>query len=235
MTVQKNLAYVQKEIESACERVGRSLQDITIVAVTKTVGIEKTREVLEAGVIHLGENRNEGLLEKYENFGEKATWHFIGSLQSRKVNEIVNEIDYLHALDRLSLAKEIQKRATKTVRCFVEVKTSTEESKQGIALDEVIEFIENLKQFDKIEVVGLMTMAPFTDDETEIRNCFQSLRKLQKQVQELCLSYAPCTELSMGMSNDYTIAIEEGATFIRLGTILVGKAGIENINGVVQK
>lgn len=235
MTVQKNLAYVQKEIEAACERVGRSLQDITIVAVTKTVGIEKTREVLEAGVIHLGENRNEGLLEKYENFGEKATWHFIGSLQSRKVKEIVNEIDYLHALDRLSLAKEIQKRATKTVRCFVEVKTSTEESKQGIALDEVIEFIENLKQFDKIEVVGLMTMAPFTDDETEIRNCFQALRKLQKQVQELCLSYAPCTELSMGMSNDYIIAIEEGATFIRLGTILVGKAGSENINGVVQK
>ena len=223
MTVQENLIYVQQEVEKACQRVNRSLDEITLVAVTKTVGIEKTTEVLQAGLVHLGENRNEGFLQKYEHFGNKATWHFIGSLQTRKVKEIVNEIDYLHSLDRLSLAKEIQKRATKSIRCFVQVKTSEEESKQGIAIDETIEFIHNLQQLDKIEVVGLMTMAPYTDDEMQIRSCFQMLRKLQKQVQDLKLSYAPCTELSMGMSNDYTIAIEEGATFIRLGTILVGK------------
>ncbi|MEI4831110.1 YggS family pyridoxal phosphate-dependent enzyme [Bacillus sp. FJAT-53711] len=223
MTVQENLIYVQQEVEKACQRVNRSLDEITLVAVTKTVGIEKTTDVLQAGLVHLGENRNEGFLQKYEHFGNKATWHFIGSLQTRKVKEIVNEIDYLHSLDRLSLAKEIQKRATKSIRCFVQVKTSEEESKQGIAIDETIEFIHNLQQLDKIEVVGLMTMAPYTDDEMQIRSCFQMLRKLQKQVQDLKLSYAPCTELSMGMSNDYTIAIEEGATFIRLGTILVGK------------
>ncbi|WP_242222072.1 YggS family pyridoxal phosphate-dependent enzyme [Bacillus cereus group sp. BfR-BA-01380] len=223
MTVQGNLTYVRQEVERACRRVDRSLDEITLVAVTKTVGIEKTNEVLQAGIVHLGENRNEGLLQKYEYFENKATWHFIGSLQSRKVKEIVNEIDYLHSLDRLSLAKEIQKRRVKPIRCFVQVKTSAEESKQGLDIEETIDFIYNLQQFDKIEVVGLMTMAPYTDDEMQIRSCFQMLRKLQKQVQDLNLSHAPCTELSMGMSNDYTIAIEEGATFIRLGTILVGK------------
>lgn len=140
------------------------LQDIKLVAVTKTVGIEKTNEVIEAGIIDLGENRNEGFLQKYEHFGSKVNWHFIGSLQTRKVKEIINEIDYLHSLDRLSLAKEIQKRANKKVKCFIQVKTSSEESKQGLAIDETIPFIQSLQELDKIEVVGLMTMAPFTEE-----------------------------------------------------------------------
>ncbi|WP_410983858.1 YggS family pyridoxal phosphate-dependent enzyme [Bacillus cereus] len=224
MVVQENLAFVNEEIKKACERAERLAEEIKLVAVTKTVGIEKTNEVIEAGFTDLGENRNEGFLQKYEHFGSKVNWHFIGSLQTRKVKEIINEIDYLHSLDRISLAKEIQKRATKQVRCFVQVKTSSEESKQGIAVEETIAFIRALQEFDKIEVVGLMTMAPFTGEEAGIRHCFRTLRGLQKQVQELGLSYAPCKELSMGMSNDYTIAIEEGATYIRLGTILVGKA-----------
>ncbi|MBO1578775.1 YggS family pyridoxal phosphate-dependent enzyme [Bacillus sp. XF8] len=224
MAVQENLIFVNEEIKKACERAERSAHEIKLVAVTKTVGIENTNEVIEAGLTDLGENRNEGFLQKYEHFGSKVNWHFIGSLQTRKVKEIINEIDYLHSLDRISLAKEIQKRATKTVRCFVQVKTSSEESKQGIPAEETIALIRALQEFDKIEVVGLMTMAPFTEEEAEIRHCFKELRGLQKQVQELGLSYAPCKELSMGMSNDYTIAIEEGATYIRLGTILVGKA-----------
>ncbi|MDM5189605.1 YggS family pyridoxal phosphate-dependent enzyme [Bacillus sp. DX4.1] len=224
MAVQESLAIVQEEIKKACERANRSSKEIKLVAVTKTVGIEKTNEVIEAGLTDLGENRNEGFISKYEHFGSNVNWHFIGSLQTRKVKEVINEIDYLHSLDRLSLAKEIQKRATKTVRCFVQVKTSSEESKQGLQVEETIAFIRALQEFDKIEVVGLMTMAPFSGEDEEIRRCFQTLRGLQKQVQELQLSYAPCEELSMGMSNDYTIAIEEGATYIRLGTILVGKA-----------
>ncbi|MEH7456825.1 YggS family pyridoxal phosphate-dependent enzyme [Bacillus sp. JJ1127] len=224
MAVQENLVVVKEAIKKACERAERSVQEIKLVAVTKTVGIEATNEVVEAGLTDLGENRNEGFLQKYEHFGSKVNWHFIGSLQTRKAKEVINEIDYLHSLDRLSLAKEIQKRATKKVRCFVQVKTSREESKQGLSTEEAIAFIQALQDFDKIEVVGLMTMAPFTEEEAEIRRCFRTLRMLQKQVQELELPYAPCEELSMGMSNDYTIAIEEGATYIRLGTILVGKA-----------
>ncbi|MGE7880782.1 YggS family pyridoxal phosphate-dependent enzyme [Bacillus sp. NPDC094077] len=224
MTVQENLATVNEAIKASCVRAGRSLQDIKLVAVTKTVGIEKTNEVIEAGIIDLGENRNEGFLQKYEHFVSKVKWHFIGSLQTRKVKEIINQIDYLHSLDRLSLAKEIQKRADKKIKCFIQVKTSSEESKQGLAIEETVSFIQSLQEFDKIEVVGLMTMAPFTEEEEEVRRCFKDLRKLQIEVQELNLLHAPCKELSMGMSNDYTIAIEEGATYIRLGTILVGKA-----------
>ena len=223
MTVQGNLADVNEAIKESCARAGRSTKDIKLVAVTKTVGIEKTSEVIEAGIIDLGENRNEGFLQKYEHFGSKVNWHFIGSLQTRKVKEIINEIDYLHSLDRLSLAQEIQKRADKKVKCFIQVKTSSEESKQGLAIEETISFIQSLQELDKIEVVGLMTMAPFTGEE-EIRRCFKELRMLQTEVQELELLHAPCKELSMGMSNDYTIAIEEGATYIRLGTVLVGKA-----------
>ncbi|MGG5738547.1 MULTISPECIES: YggS family pyridoxal phosphate-dependent enzyme [Bacillus cereus group] len=224
MTVQGNLAGVNEAIKESCARAGRSMKDIKLVAVTKTVGIEKTSEVIEAGIIDLGENRNEGFSQKYEHFGSNVNWHFIGSLQTRKVKEIINEIDYLHSLDRLSLAKEIQKRADKKVKCFIQVKTSSEESKQGLAIEETISFIQSLQELDKIEVVGLMTMAPFTGEEEEIRRCFKELRMLQTEVQELELLHAPCKELSMGMSNDYTIAIEEGATYIRLGTVLVGKA-----------
>ncbi|WP_028398930.1 YggS family pyridoxal phosphate-dependent enzyme [Ectobacillus panaciterrae] len=222
MTVQDNLSSVKIEIEKACRTAGRSPEEVTLVAVTKTVGIEKTKEVLEAGVRHLGENRNEGLLHKHEEIGQEAIWHFIGSLQTRKVKEVINKIDYLHSLDRLSLAAEIQKRAEKPIRCFVQVKTSEEESKHGLHPDEVLTFMEELAVYDKIQVIGLMTMAPYTDDTKEIRKCFQTLKAVQKEVQDLHLTNAPCSELSMGMSNDYFIAVEEGATYIRLGTILIG-------------
>ncbi|MFB9762197.1 YggS family pyridoxal phosphate-dependent enzyme [Ectobacillus funiculus] len=222
MTVQENYMRVKQNIEEACKRSGRSIEDVTVVAVTKTVGIEKTREVLASGIEHLGENRNEGFLPKYEVIGADAVWHFIGSLQTRKVKDIINQIHYLHSLDRISLAQEIQKRAEHCISCFVQVKTSNEETKQGLEPNELLPFIQELASFDHIHVVGLMTMAPHTSDEEEIRTCFQMLKKLQQDVQALDMPHAPCRELSMGMSNDYAIAVEEGATYIRLGTILVG-------------
>jgi len=222
MAIRDNLEFIRKQISIACEEVGRSIDEITIVAVTKSVGTEKAIEVVESGVLDLGENRIESMLEKYSSLGAQAKWHFIGSLQSRKVKDIINIVDYVHSLDRLSLAEEIQKRARKKVQCFLEVKTSTEQSKQGVERGDAIKFIQQLKPLDKIEVVGLMTMAPLTTDKVEIRRCFQSLCKLQKEIQNLRYDFAPCTELSMGMSNDYDIAIQEGATFIRLGTVLVG-------------
>lgn len=223
MTVQNHLALVEKEIEIACKKANRLPSEITIVAVTKTVGDEKTKEVLRAGLKHIAENRPEGFSHKQEVFGDEAIWHYIGSLQTRKVKEIINQIDYLHSLDRMSLAKEIQKRAEKTIRCFLQVKTSKEESKHGLSQEEAIQFVKELEAYDKINVVGLMTMAPYTSNEEEIRTCFQTLKSVQSEIHALHLPYAPCTELSMGMSNDYTIAIEEGATFIRLGTILVAE------------
>lgn len=223
MTVQDNLEQIQEQIKEACLRTNRNPHDIHIVAVTKYVSVERAQEAAQAGITHIGENRDQGFSAKYDVIGDRAQWHFIGTLQSRKVKNIIDKVDYIHSLDRLSLAKEINARAHQTVKCFVQVNASAEESKHGLSTGEVISFIKELEPYSNIQVVGLMTMAPFTEDEELIRLCFRTLKKLQHDVQALNLAYAPCTELSMGMSNDFGIAVEEGATFIRLGTILVGK------------
>jgi len=222
MLVRDNLKAIEEKIEAACQKANRAKEDITLIAVTKYVTIERAKEAVEAGVLHLGENREEGLLAKYDALKDKAVWHFIGSLQTRKVKNIIDYADYIHSLDRISLAKEIHKRANRKIKCFVQVNVSQEESKHGLAADEVVDFIKELALFTNIEVVGLMTMAPFTEDEALLRNCFRTLKELQQSIQQLSLHHAPCRELSMGMSNDYSIAIEEGATMIRIGTALVG-------------
>jgi PLP dependent protein len=222
MNVQENYRNIRSTIEQTCERVGRNANEIHVVAVTKYVSVQRAKEALSAGVKHLGENRDEGLIKKIEDIGEGPTWHFIGSLQTRKVKNIINKVDYIHSLDRLSLAKEINNRAQKPIKCFVQVNVSGEESKHGCSPEDVMEFIQTVSRYPNIIIVGLMTMAPFTEDRNVIRGCFKRLKQLQQDVQALQLPLAPCMELSMGMSNDYEIAIEEGATFIRIGTSLVG-------------
>lgn len=221
--VDQNLSTIKENIAKACEKSGRDPEKITVIAVTKYVTTERAIEALNAGIKDLGENRDQEFMKKYEIIGKKAIWHFIGTLQTRKVKNIIDKVDYIHSLDRLSLAEEINKRASKKVSCFIQVNVSGEESKHGLSVDETIPFVKKLADFLHINVVGLMTMAPHVNDENILRNCFRSLKQLQLQIQKLQLPYAPCTELSMGMSNDYTIAVEEGATFIRIGTSLVGE------------
>lgn len=222
MTVAARLKDINKQIETACQKVNRKMEDITLIAVTKYATIETAQEAIAAGIQDLGENRLEGFQEKYAAIGDKVNWHFIGTLQSRKVKDLINDIDVLHSLDRKSLAKEINKRAEKTIPCFVQVNVSGEETKHGLAIDEVQPFIESLSVYEKIKVIGLMTMAPHTDDEQILRQTFRQLRTLRDEIQALELTHAPCEYLSMGMSNDYGIAIEEGATHIRIGSQLVG-------------
>lgn len=217
----ENLKQIQHQIEIAKQRVNAQ-QTVEIIAVTKEVDVNRTKEAIEAGLIHLGENRPEGLLNKLDSINSAVSWHYIGSLQTRKVKQVIDQIGYLHSLDRLSLAEEIEKRATKRVKCFVQVNVSGEESKHGLTREQALDFVKQLEQFPKIEVVGLMTMAPFTEDETMIRQVFKQLKQLQQEVSQLNIPNVPCTELSMGMSNDYEIAVEEGATFVRIGTALVG-------------
>lgn len=223
MTVKDNLDDVYETIDRACVNSGRTRDDITIIAVTKYVSIERAEEALEAGIRHLGENRKEGLLEKHEAIGSRAAWHFIGSLQTRKVKEVIDYVTMVHSLDRKSLAKEINKRAKSTVPCFLQVNISEEESKHGLAVDEVEDFVKMLKDYEKIQVTGLMTMAPHTDDEERLRGIFRQLRAIRDIIRDKHYGHAPCEYLSMGMSNDYGIAIEEGATHIRLGSTLVGQ------------
>lgn len=224
-TVTKILANLNKlnDLIAAAEtRVNREANNVQIIAVTKEVSVERTQEAIEAGLTHLGENRPEGLNRKLSAIQAHVNWHYIGSLQTRKVKQVINSIDYLHSLDRLSLAEEIEKRAVKPVKCFIQVNVSGEESKHGLSMEEVLPFVESLKSFTKVEVVGLMTMAPNTEDETLIRTVFKQLKQCQQQIAEQGFAHAPCTELSMGMSNDFEIAVEEGATFVRVGTALVG-------------
>ncbi|MEH7084536.1 YggS family pyridoxal phosphate-dependent enzyme [Neobacillus drentensis] len=225
MRVAEKYEIIKQQINEACLRVKRNPEEVRVIAVTKYVSTERANEALQAGIINLGENRDEGLLRKWEELKDKPVWHYIGSLQTRKVKNIVNIVEYIHSLDRISLAEEINKRAEKKVKCLVQVNVSGEESKHGLRAEEVLTFIESLRNFEQISVEGLMTMAPLTDNESQIRECFHKLRELRKQVQALNLDYAPCTELSMGMSNDFEIAIEEGATMVRIGTALVGEDG----------
>ena len=221
MNVRENFETITREIAETCKQVGRNVDEVKLIAVTKYVTDVRVEEAIEAGIADFAENRPQNYVQRKDKYSNK-TWHLIGSLQTRKVRDVINQVDYFHALDRDSLAKEIEKRAEKEIKCFVQVNVSGEESKHGLTSKEAIDFIKSLEQYSKIKVVGLMTMAPFVEDEEILRNCFRKLRQLRDEVKGLNLSYAPCGYLSMGMSNDYKIAIEEGATHIRVGTALVG-------------
>ncbi|MGE7601882.1 YggS family pyridoxal phosphate-dependent enzyme [Peribacillus sp. NPDC097675] len=223
MKVAENLKNIEEKINEACKNSGRHREDIKLIGVTKYVSIERAKEALEAGVIDLGENRDQGLLDKYEVLKDVPNWHYIGSMQTRKVKNVIDKITYIHSLDRISLAEEIQKRTKEPINCLVQVNVSGEESKHGVDPEATLDFIKELANFDKVKVAGLMTMAPFTDDEQVLRGCFRKLKNLQLEIQKAEWPHAPCKELSMGMSNDFMIAIEEGSTMIRIGTALVGE------------
>lgn len=216
----ENVENIRQNVYNACKKAHRDTNEVTVIAVTKSIGVEKTEEVLEQGFLNLGENRADVFLEKKAAIDSKyrPIWHFIGNLQRRKVKKIINEIDYFHALDSLSLAEEIEKRAEKQLKCFVEVNVSGESTKHGFEPDDVEHFVQSVSKMNKIEVVGLMTMAPFGAEEEKVRTYFAVLKKLQEKIQALNLPNVPCKELSMGMSQDYQLAILEGATYVRIGT-----------------
>lgn len=215
MNIRKNVDLVRQNIQSLVV----NSEAVNIVAATKYANANQILELFESGITMMGENRVDALLEKKAQLSLPIEWHFIGTLQSRKVKDVINEIECLHSLDRLSLATEIQKYRQEPLPCFIQVNVSKEESKHGLSIEEVIPFIEALKQYPVIQVIGLMTMAPHTNDEGVIRDCFKKLKQLQVSISE-CHLEVNCSMLSMGMSNDYMIAIEEGATHIRLGSVL---------------
>ena len=208
-----NLLKIEQEIQDSCALVHRDPKEVTLVAVTKSVDSATAEKLIEQGVKNCAENRVDKLLQKKQDLVNypDVKWHLIGNLQRRKVKLIINEIDCFHALDSLKLAEEIQKRATKPLDCFVE---------HGFSPEELVPFIESLVALSKIKVVGLMTMAPKEASAKQIRKVFGTLKELRDLVHSKGFSHAPCTELSMGMSQDFQLAIEEGATFIRVGTAL---------------
>lgn len=226
MSIRDNIMSIKQNINDIRKESNRE-DDVNLMAVTKTVDVDKVLEAIEAGITDVGENKPQELARKYEVIGDKVRFHLIGTLQTNKVKYIIDKAYMIHSLDRIALCEEIQKRAEKIDRvmdCLVQVNISKEESKHGLGEDEVIDFIKEVsKKYKNIHIKGLMTMAPLTDNEEEIRSVFKGLKKLSLQVKKLNLYNVDMDTLSMGMSHDYKIAIEEGATIIRVGTSIFGQ------------
>lgn len=218
MNLVENADLVRQQVETARNKANRQDQ-VNVIAVTKYVDVATTEALVKTGVQHIGENRVDKFLEKYQALKEyDLTWHLIGSLQRRKVKDVINLVDYFHALDSVKLAQEIQKRAEHPIKCFLQVNISGEESKHGFAPDELDDVLAEIAQLDKIEIVGLMTMAPFEASQEELQDIFSKTHQLQKQLEKKQLKNMPFSELSMGMSRDFEVAIANGATYVRIGT-----------------
>ena len=218
MNLVENADLVRQQVETARNKANRRDQ-VNVIAVTKYVDVATTEALVKTGIQHIGENRVDKFLEKYQALKEyELTWHLIGSLQRRKVKDVINFVDYFHALDSVKLAQEIQKRAEHPIKCFLQVNISGEESKHGFAPDELDDVLAEIAQLDKIEIVGLMTMAPFEASQEELQDIFSKTHQLQKQLEKKQLKNMPFSELSMGMSRDFEVAIANGATFVRIGT-----------------
>lgn len=218
MNLVENADLVRQQVETARNKANRRDQ-VNVIAVTKYVDVATTEALVKTGIQHIGENRVDKFLEKYQALKEyELTWHLIGSLQRRKVKDVINFVDYFHALDSVKLAQEIQKRAEHPIKCFLQVNISGEESKHGFAPDELDDVLAEIAQLDKIEIVGLMTMAPFEASQEELQDIFSKTHQLQKQLEKKQLKNMPFSELSMGMSRDFEVAIANGATYVRIGT-----------------
>lgn len=216
---QKNKDLVFEQVANATKAANRSQESVKVIAVTKYVDSGVAARLIDTGIEHIGENRVDMFLDKYEALKDKnLTWHLIGTLQRRKVKNVINYVDYFHALDSVKLAAEIQKRAGHPIKCFLQINISEEESKHGFKVSEIDEALEQISNFDKVEIVGLMTMAPKNASDSEIDDIFGKADQLRQDLQERHLPHMPFTELSMGMSGDFPIAIRNGATFVRIGS-----------------
>jgi len=222
MLLEQRIQEIQNNIARSCNKSHRDVSQITLLAVSKTVDLEGVAAAAEFGLTHFGENKAQELCRKAKVF-PALDWHFIGTLQTNKVKDVLPHVRCIHSLDRISLAEEIQKRAKgRIISCFLEVNVANEVSKAGLGLTEVIPFIQTLEAYPSLEVSGLMTIAPLTQNPESSRPVFRALRKKQLEIQALGYHWAPVKELSMGMTGDYTVAIEEGATIIRIGTGIFG-------------
>jgi len=231
MEIAEALKKVRERIYSAALRSGRNPQEIKLVAVTKTVDVERIIEAINAGVTILGENRVQEAQKKVSSnelrvTSSKIQWHLIGHLQRNKAKHAVRLFDLIHTIDSTSLAEEVNKEAEKTQkiqRVLVEVKLSEEETKHGVSEKDLISLLERIKGLNNLKLEGLMTMPPFFEEPEKVRQYFKRLRELRDNINKLRVMSYELRELSMGMSHDFEIAIEEGATMVRIGTAIFGQ------------
>lgn len=224
--IQVNIADIKEEIKQICHSCGRNPEDITLVVVTKTVDPERINYAVDCGVSNLGENKVQEIMDKYETVSKNIKWHLIGHLQTNKVKYIIDKVELIHSVDSIKLAEEISKRAERydiTKDVLVQINVAEEETKFGIGLEEAVNFVKSISAFDNIRIKGLMTIAPYSENPEGVRLVFRQLREKFDELSQMNLPNTEMKYLSMGMSNDYRIAIEEGANMIRIGTAIFGK------------
>ena len=224
--IKGNLEDIRARIRAAEIRSGRKPGEVSIIAVTKTVDPERIRKAVDCSITELGENRVQELTEKYDIIDRDCRWHLIGHLQTNKVKYIADKVGMIHSLDRLELAAEIQKRAEKAGRvidALVQVNVAGEETKSGISPDQALDFVRALSGYGNIKVRGLMTIAPMAENPEDVRGVFAGLRKLLIDIKEENIDNINMDFLSMGMSNDFEVAIEEGSNMVRIGTAIFGR------------
>lgn len=224
--IAENLKEVQRKIEEACKRAGRDPKEVTLIAVSKTKPVEMLKEAYEAGSREFGENKVQELTDKIEQLPEDIHWHMIGHLQTNKIKYIVGKTTLIHSVDSLHLAEAISKESIKknvVTDILVEVNVGMEETKFGTTVEETVDLVENIAKLPGICVKGLMTIAPFVENAEENRVIFQNLRKLSIDIGAKDIDNVSMCILSMGMTNDYEVAVEEGATLVRVGTGIFGE------------
>ena len=224
--LKENLEQVEARIQKACDRAGRDRGEVTLIAVSKTKPAETLREAYDLGVRVFGENKVQELVDKYEALPDDISWHMIGHLQRNKVKYVIDKAELIHSVDSLRLAETIEKEAKKhiiTANILIEVNVAREESKFGVTPEELDEIVEKIAGFPHLNVKGLMTIAPNVENPEENRAVFARLRKLSVDIASKNVDNMNMSILSMGMTNDYEIAIEEGATMVRVGTGIFGE------------
>ena len=222
----ENLKNVEEKICEACERANRNREDVTLIAVSKTKPVSMIKEVYQEGIRCFGENKVQELTEKYDQLPEDVRWHLIGHLQRNKVKYIVDKVELIHSVDSLRLAETIEQEAAKKdviANILIEVNVAEEDSKFGVKVEEVLSLVQEIAKFPHIRIKGLMTIAPYVENPEENRNVFARLQKLSVDIAEKNIDNVSVEILSMGMTNDYEVAIEEGATMVRVGTGIFGE------------
>jgi len=226
VSIKENIDIILEKTAAAAIRSGRNPEDITVIAVSKTVDADRARKAAEGGLINLGENRVQELVNKYEQLSDTAVkWHLIGHLQKNKVKYIIDKAVLIHSVENLELANEINKRALQhniTANVLIELNIGEEESKFGIGEESVYEFVKLMEQFENIKILGLMTVAPFSENPEDIRWVFKKMKEIFNKISGMKLKNTEMKILSMGMTNDFEIAIEEGANMVRIGTAIFG-------------
>lgn len=222
MSIKDNLNEINDNLKKFASR-GEKPQ---LIAVTKTVDIERIREAIDCGVTDIGENKPQEMSWKYDELKDSVNYHMIGHLQSNKVKDVVGKACLIHSLDRMSVLKEIEKRASainKSQDCLIQLNVAEEEQKSGLYLDDLDSFIEEIEKYEYVKVKGLMSIAPFAEDPEEIRWVFKKMREIYDKIKNTEYKNIEMKYLSMGMSHDYKVALEEGSNMVRVGSFIFGK------------